>query len=243
MNPTLPENNKVDISKKGVGLKVCVVIPAYNESGSIVTIVKQIKEQGLDVLVIDDGSADNTGKIAQDNGAIVLKKQRNEGKGAALISGFHYALNKEFDAVITMDADGQHLPCEIPFFLERSVNLNSSFVIGNRMLRRQNMPFIRVITNKFMSWLISKITKQEIPDSQCGFRLIKCGILRKINLQTSNYDTESEILIRSSRLGFKIESVPIKTIYKKETSHINPFFDTLRFLRLIINELFTNTNH
>ncbi|MFH0791422.1 MAG: glycosyltransferase family 2 protein [Candidatus Omnitrophota bacterium] len=238
MNPGFSKNNGSAISKKD-GLKVCVIIPAYNESISIAKIVKQIKEQGLDVLVIDDGSTDNTGQIAQDNGAIVLRKQNNEGKGAALISGFHYALNQDFDTVITMDADGQHLSCEIPFFLERSVKLNSSFVIGNRMLKRQNMPFIRVITNKFMSWLISKIIKQEIPDSQCGFRLIKCGILRKINLQTSNYDTESEILIRSSRLGFKIESVPIKTIYKKEKSRINPFFDTLRFLRLIVKELFT----
>lgn len=224
-------------------MKVCVIIPAYNESSSIAEIVRQIKEQGLDVLVIDDGSTDNTEQSARDNGAIVLRKQRNEGKGAALISGFHYALNKGFDAVITVDADGQHLPCEIPSFLESAVNSKSSFLLGNRMLKRKNMPVVRVVTNKFMSWLISKITKQVIPDSQCGFRFIKCSALRKINLQTANYDTESEILIQYSRLGFKIESLPIKTIYKKEKSHINPFLDTLRFLRLMIKEVFTNTNH
>ncbi len=105
------------------------------------------------------------------------------------------------------------------------------------MQKIKNMPLVRVLTNKVMSWLISQIAKQEIPDTQCGFRLIKKEVLAKLNLKTHKYETESEVLIRGSRLGFKIESVPIKTIYITEKSHINPFIDTLRFIRFILKEI------
>ena len=88
-----------------------------------------------------------------------------------------------------------------------------------------------------MSWILSCLTKQKIPDTQCGFRLIKTEVLKRIELVTSKYETESEILIKGSRLGFKIESVPIKTVYSDEKSQINPLIDTLRFIRLIIREL------
>jgi hypothetical protein len=90
-----------------------------------------------------------------------------------------------------------------------------------------------------MSWIVSRIAKQKIPDTQCGFRLIKSEVLKKINLETSKYEIESEILIKASRLGFKIESVPIKTVYGEERSRINPVLDTLRFIRYIIKELWT----
>ena len=90
-----------------------------------------------------------------------------------------------------------------------------------------------------MSWLISCVAKQTIPDTQCGFRLIKIEVLKSILLSTSKYETESEILIKSSRQGFKIESVPIKTVYADEKSRINPFIDTLRFARFIIREIWT----
>jgi len=213
------------------------VIPTYNEANTIADLVRNIRQQGLDVLVIDDGSCDDTSKIAQDNGAAVLRNVNNEGKGASLIKGFRYALTKDFDAVITMDGDGQHLPEEIPYFIRLATYSDSGIFIGNRMSKRRNMPFVRVLTNKFMSWLISYAAKQNIPDTQCGFRLIKKYVLEKIKLQTSKYETESEIIIRASRLGFKIESVPIKSVYKGEKSQINPFIDTLRFIRFVTREL------
>ena len=218
-------------------MKICIVIPTYNEANTIADLVRNIRQQGLDVLVIDDGSCDDTSKIAQDNGAAVLRNVNNEGKGASLIKGFRYALTKDFDAVITMDGDGQHLPEEIPYFIRLATYSDSGIFIGNRMSKRRNMPFVRVLTNKFMSWLISYAAKQNIPDTQCGFRLIKKYVLEKIKLQTSKYETESEIIIRASRLGFKIESVPIKSVYKGEKSQINPFIDTLRFIRFVTREL------
>jgi glycosyltransferase involved in cell wall biosynthesis len=220
-------------------MKICVVIPTYNEAKAIANIVRKIRQQELEVAVIDDGSQDNTSRIANDNGAIVLRNENNEGKGASLIRGFHYALGRDFDAVITMDGDGQHLPSEIPYFIRLAEYSNSGILIGNRMFKRKNMPSVRVFTNKFMSRLISFVAGQSIPDTQCGFRLIKKEVLEKINLKTSKYETESEIIIQASRLGFKIESVPIKTIYNGERSQINPVIDTLRFIKFIVRELWT----
>ncbi len=218
-------------------MKICVVIPTYNEAKTIADIIRKVRQQELEVVVIDDGSQDNTSCIAKDNGAIVLNNLINEGKGVSLAKGFDYALSKDFDAVITMDGDGQHLPEEIPYFTRLAKYSDSGIFIGNRMFKRKNMPYLRIFTNKFMSWFISFVTGQSIPDTQCGFRLIKKEVLEKINLKTSKYETESEIIIKSSRLGFKIESVPIKSIYSGEKSQINPVIDTLRFIKFIIREL------
>lgn len=220
-------------------MKTCVIIPTYNEAKEIARLIKEIRLQNLDVLVVDDGSSDNTSQIAQGSGAITLRNEKNQGKGASLIKGFNYALTYDYDAVITMDGDGQHLPEDIPFFLRLAKYSDSAIFIGNRMQKIKNMPIGRVITNTFMSWFLSCLAKQKIPDTQCGFRLIKKEALKNIKLATCKYETESEILIKGSRLGFKIESVPIKTIYLDEKSQINPFIDTLRFIRLVIRELWT----
>jgi hypothetical protein len=102
---------------------------------------------------------------------------------------------------------------------------------------RRNMPVVRVLTNKIMSWFISGLCKQKIPDTQCGFRLIKKEVLERLRLTTSKFEIESEILIKASRLGFKIESLPIKSVYIGEKSHINPFIDTIKFIKFIFKEL------
>jgi len=218
-------------------VKICVIIPTYNEARAIGGIVKKVRQQSLDVLVVDDGSSDNTGTVAQAQGALVLRNDQNQGKGCSLIRGFAFALDNHFDAVITMDGDGQHCPEDIPRFIGGANASASGLFIGNRMLQTANMPLIRVWTNKCMSWMISGIAKQNIPDTQCGFRLIRREILQGINLACDKYEIESEIIIKASRLGARVESVPIKTIYNSEKSRINPFVDTARFIRFIIREL------
>jgi glycosyltransferase involved in cell wall biosynthesis len=217
-------------------MRTCVIIPTYNEAKAIGRIVKEVKLQNLDVLVIDDGSTDETSKIAKENGAVILRNDINQGKGSSLIEGFNYAVGLNFDAVVTMDGDGQHLPQDLPYFIRLAEYSDSSIIIGNRMKSSKNMPLTRLLTNRFMSWLISNLANQKIPDSQCGFRLIKKEVLTAVNLITSRYETESEILLRCSQLGLKIESVPIKTVYRDEKSRINPLIDTVRFFKLIIKE-------
>jgi glycosyltransferase involved in cell wall biosynthesis len=214
----------------------CVIIPTYNESRAIASLINQIIKLGLEVIVIDDGSVDNTAKIAVASGAQVLVNQKNMGKGASLIKGYNFALEHGFDAVISMDGDGQHSPDDLLFFIQRAQNSQSGLIVGNRMEMTKGMPVLRVITNLLMSKFISLVVKQNIPDTQCGFRLAKKELLGKIDLSTSKYETESEVLIKAAHLGFKIESIPIKTIYTGQKSQINPLFDTLRFLRFIILE-------
>ncbi len=223
--------------KEKTFMKICVVIATYNENKEIGRLVKEIKRQNLDVLVIDDGSSDLTSEIAKESGAIVLRNEKNEGKGASLRKGFHYALNNGFDAIITMDGDGQHSPEDIPFFLRLAKHSDAGVIVGNRMQKTKSMPVVRYLTNKVMSCFLSYMVRQKIPDTQCGFRLIKNEVLKNMSFVASKYEIESEMLIKSSFLGFKIESVPIKTIYGREKSQINPFMDTLRFIRLILREL------
>ncbi len=224
----------LDTGKK---MKTCVIIPTYNEAKAIGDLVCSIRSQNFEVVVVDDGSADKTFKIASDCGATILRNEKNLGKGASLVKGFNYALANNFDAVVTMDGDGQHLAEDIQQFINVAKNSDSDIFIGNRMHKPRNMPWVRVLTNNAMSWFISGLVKQKIPDSQCGFRLIKKEALKKIDFITSNFEIESEMLIKGARLGFKIESVSIKTVYSGEKSRINPFVDTFRFLRFAIGEL------
>jgi len=215
-----------------------VIIPTFNEEKNIGGLVSRISAKGLTTLVIDDGSSDKTSEIAKESGAKVIRNAKNQGKGASLKAGFKYALSDGFEAVITMDGDGQHCIDDIDRFIEAAKDGDTHIIIGNRMNNTSNMPAIRYLTNKFTSWVISNIVGQKIPDTQCGFRLIKSQALKTMRLDTSKYETESEILIRVARMGYKIHSIPIKTIYLSKKSQINPFVDTLRFFRFLFSELF-----
>ncbi len=221
-------------------MKLCVVIPTFNEEKTITDLIRRIRLVGLNVVIIDDGSLDGTYNAVKNFGSevVLIKNPVNLGKGASLLKGFQFALDNGYDGVITMDGDGQHDPQDIPFFTRLAQYSDSAVIIGNRMAKTKNMPLLRLLTNKFMSWLISMVAKQKIPDTQCGFRLIKSNVLKSVTLNTGKFETESEILIRAARLGFRIESVPINTIYAGEKSSINPFLDTIRFIRFILKELF-----
>lgn len=220
-------------------MKIWVVIPAYNEAASLAGILYRLKEKGLSVLVIDDGSIDETNKLAKSKADLVIKNDKNLGKGMSLNEGIRYLIeNEKFDYVVTMDADGQHAPDDIDAFLEEAKK-GENFVVGNRMSNHSGMPWVRVIVNKLMSKIISKIVKQNIPDTQCGFRLIRKEVLEKMIIKTNKFEVETELIIKAARLGFFIKSIPIKSIYFKGLhSRINPFVDTIRFWRFIfrVNE-------
>ncbi|MCM8778707.1 MAG: glycosyltransferase family 2 protein [Candidatus Omnitrophica bacterium] len=220
-------------------MKVCVLIPTYNEAKTIGWLIRKVKEQGITkIVIVDDGSTDRTVEIAKENGAEVLRNFKNLGKGNALKKGFAYCLEKNFDAVLTMDGDGQHSPEDIPRFLDFIQKTKVDLLIGNRMHSPWLMPLLRLLTNRFMSWIISFIVAQKIPDTQSGFRLIKRNVLEKIDLRSENFEIESEILIEAIRKGFSVKSLPIKTIYLEgSVSQINPLFDSLRFLKFILKTL------
>lgn len=211
----------------------CVIIPAYNEERAIGAVIRGVRSQGLDTCVIDDGSLDDTGNIAESEGAAVIKHQKNMGKGMSLRDGFVYALKKGYDVVITMDGDGQHRVEDIGNFMKRYAEGSAGMIIGNRMDNAKGMPLIRIITNKFMSWLLSSMAGQRIPDTQCGFRLISAPCLKSIRLDSERFDIESELIIKASRAGCNIVSVPVESVYADEVSKVNPVTDTLRFIRFV----------
>ncbi len=215
-------------------MKNCVLIPSYNEARNIGVITKELKSRGLAVYVVDDGSIDGTADIARGRGALVIAHDKNQGKGASLIDGFGRILKDGFDAVLVMDGDGQHATDDVDNFFKKMAETGADIVIGNRMLDTVSMPAIRKFTNRIMSRAISKMCGHEIPDTQCGFKLIKKNVLESIKFEFSNFEIESEIILKAARMGFKIESVPIKTVYLDETSKIEPIFDTIRFLSFLI---------
>lgn len=217
-------------------MKIYVVIPTYNEAKTIGWLVRKIKETAVkDVVVVDDGSIDATYKIARESGAVVLRNKRNLGKGTSLKTGFDYCLAENCNAVITMDGDGQHSPEEIPRLIDFAESSKADIVVGNRMHHPQGMPYLRFLTNKFMSVVISSLLGQSIPDTQCGLRLLKKGVLENIRLKSTNFEIESEILIQAVRKGFTVQSLPIRAIYHPDIeSQINPVIDTLRFFKFIM---------
>lgn len=216
-------------------MKFLVVIPAYNEEANIRSVVSGVlgvAGRG-NCLVVDDGSTDSTLQILKGIDTACITR-RHMGKGGALRAGFEYAVSNGFDWVITMDGDGQHDPGGIKAFLAAIGRGDTDMVIGTRMLDTASMPLVRLATNRFMSSLISTIAGRSIPDTQCGFRAVSAEVLRKVVLQTSHYDTESELLIKAARLGARITSIPITTIYNGSKSKINKLNDTLRFIRLMM---------
>jgi len=214
--------------------KICVLIPSYNEERAIGGIVKSLRGRGFTTYVVDDGSTDKTAEFAAAEGAVVVQHKVNKGKGASMREGFSHILKRGFELVVVMDGDNQHEVEDIDAFLSRMEETGADMVVGNRMHDITLMPSERVHTNRFMSSLISMISGQKVPDTQCGFRLIKTSLLESIRLESSNYEIESEMIIRAAKKGYRIESVPIKTIYRDEKSCINPVVDTLRFFYFLI---------
>ena len=218
-------------------MRTLVVVPSKDLEATVGGVVRSVLglDLGLDVLVVDDGSTDDTSGAAREAGALVVRHEENLGKGAALRTGFEYAIANDYEAVITMDGDGQHDPGAIPEFLDAIEKCGADIVVGSRMHAVGDMPRVRIWTNRTTSRIVSLLAGQFIPDSQSGFRIIRTRLLRAISrsLVTSRYDTESEMLIRAGRRGFRIAALAIKSIYRDTVSHINPLVDTMRFIRLV----------
>jgi len=139
-----------------------------------------------------------------------------------------------------MDGDGQHAPGDLGAFLEMIAKAPDSVIVGNRLNNAANMPFVRKMTNRFMSWLISLACGQPIPDTQCGYRYLGMNVINTVRMSTKSYEIETEILMKSAKKGIKIFSVPVETIYRQEKSRIRPFRDTVNFIKYYVKELFSS---
>lgn len=215
---------------------IAVIIPAFNVEPTIGEVIDQTTRfiKPSHIIVIDDGSQDQTAVIARQTGSMVLQNGVNRGKGYALKKGFRYAIEKGFEAVITLDGDLQHDPLEIPNFIGCFEKINADLILGDRTYDFSAMPLDRQFSNKMTSLLISLLVVQRVRDSQSGYRLIKTEVLKRIKLTSNRYETESELLLKALLLGYKIASVPIKTIYNNQPSHIHRVIDTWRFLKVVL---------
>ena len=210
-----------------------MVIPAYQAEASIVPLIAEVRQMGLPVIVVDDASNDGTAKAAEAAGATVIRRPVNGGKGAALRDGIPAALQRGCDWVLMLDADGQHLVSEIPLFFREAQRGGADLLIGNRMGRPRGMPLDRWVTNRIMSWIISNVAGQKIPDTQCGFRMVHRRVMEKVQLTCDRFEVETEMVIRTARAGFRIASVPVSSVYRRQISFIRPLRDTVRFFRLL----------
>ncbi len=213
--------------------RVGVIVPAYHEEKHIGEVVLRTRAQLDHVLVVDDGSADKTAEHARVAGAEVVVHSQNRGKGETIKTGLRYWLDRQMDFVIVLDADGQHRPEEIDRFVSMAASDDVALVVGNRMDDVSRMPRVRRMVNRYMSKKISGICGQEIPDTQCGFRMLHRRLIPELLGGGARFDYETEMLILASRKGFRIDSVPISTVYSDEVSSIHPVRDTLRFFKLM----------
>lgn len=195
--------------------RIIAIIPAYNESKTIENIVKETKKYVDEVLVVDDGSSDLTGKLAKKAGANVLKHKKNFGLGRSLRDGFSYAIKKDFDIIITLDADGQHSPKDIPKFID-SINEGFDFVLGERNLVKY--PLVKKIGNIFLNFMTNLISGTTLKDTECGFRAYKKDALKKIikYVKADRYEIACEIIFAVGYYNLKYKNVPITSdVYVK----------------------------
>ncbi len=210
---------------------IVALIPAFDEAPRVGAVVEGAKAH-LRILVVDDGSTDATAAVAEAAGATVLRQRLNQGKGAALRAGFRWALDEGFDAVVALDADGQHDPSEIPAFLAARVRTGADLVVGRRDFSR--MPLVRQLSNRLGGLAFSWAVGRRIPDNQSGYRLVS-GQLMEAMLASGEdrFEFEVEMITTAIRAGWTIDWVPIRTIYAGEPSHVDPWRHITNFVRIV----------
>jgi glycosyltransferase involved in cell wall biosynthesis len=235
------------MTEKDIRSQTAAVIPAYQDEGHIADIVRRTRERLHHVAVVDDGSTDQTAQRAREAGGEVIVHDQNRGKGEAIKTGLAHWLaantpsgataggvNRQITWVVLLDSDGQHLPEEIDRFLLVAASVaRPTFFIGNRMDDVARMPFVRRVVNRYMSNQISRVCGQRIPDTQCGYRMLDRQLIPDMLGGGHRFDYETEALIIASRKGYRIESVPISTVYTDQVSKIHPVRDAVRFFKLM----------
>lgn len=221
-------------------MKLMGLIPALDAEDTVGLVVTGTLKYLERVVVVDDGSSDGTAEVARRAGAEVISHVKNLGKGAALRTGFEYALKDGCDAVVTLDADTQHDPAEIPKLIEAAKG-GAGIVVGCRLKDRGKIPPARYYTNMVGVKCFSWMSRNRLEDSQSGFRLYTAGVLKGMKYASSGFETESELLIRAGRRGFKIANVPVRAIYDEQIlsrSHFRAVRDTYRICILFLRSFF-----
>jgi glycosyltransferase involved in cell wall biosynthesis len=213
-------------------LKCAVIIPTYNNVGTIATVIADVKKYASDIIVVNDGCTDNTAEVlASIDGIKVIDYGKNKGKGYALRLALKRAYEWGYEYAITIDADGQHYADDIPVFIDRIEEEPNSLLVGARNLAADNMPSKNTFANKFSNFWYKAETGKRLTDTQSGYRLYPLKPLHNIRLITRRYEFEVEIIVRAAWRGINVENVPIKVYYppvEERVSHFRPFKDFTR---------------
>ena len=210
---------------------IVALIPAYNAEPFVANVVRQAMTH-VPVIAVNDGSRDGTLAQLRSTGAAIIDQQPNQGKGAALQRGFRAALESGADAVITLDADGQHDPSEIPLFVKKFVDTRADLIIGERDFSR--MPLVRRVSNtvgrRSFSWAVGR----HVADNQSGYRLLSRRLMDAVLASGERgFEFEMDMIVISIKRGWRIEGVPIRTIYGDEKSNIKPLAHVKHFFRMV----------
>ena len=218
-------------------MAVCVLIPAYNAALTLGNVLDEVCEQVYPVVVVDDGSSDDTSLVAGGYPVTLLSHPVNRGKGAALMTGFRCAVENGYEGIVTLDADGQHDPLSIGLLATAALDGKFGILIASRYTQFNEMAGLRKFWNRFGVWCMRKRTGFQISDSQSGFRYYSTSLLSVLTLSKSGYDLEMEILMKAWKQGFTIGSLPVaaRVADGRSTSHYRPVRDTwnicMTFLR------------
>lgn len=221
-------------------MKTAALIPAYNAAASVGAVVTGTLAVVQPVLVVDDGSADDTSGAARAAGADVIRQQPNQGKGAALLAGFRALRERGFTHALTLDADGQHYPDQIPLLLAASAREPRAVVVGVRQKEGHAIRWINRFGNRVADTLMAWIARQRLPDTQCGFRVYPLDAILALRAAGTRFDFETEILLRASRRGVPVVGVPVRVHYPpvaERVSHYRPVVDTVRIIRTVLRVL------
>ncbi len=218
--------------------RIALVIPAYNEAASLRRVALAALALHDWVIVVDDGSTDDTARVVADLPLTLLQLTPNQGKAAALWRGFEHALQGEADAIASMDADGQHRPADLPKLLALWRTHPGRIVIGARLHEASRIPRARYLANRFANFWIAWAAGTPIVDSQSGFRVYPAPLLRALRARrrrSAGFVFESEVLIDAGRSGCVSIAVPIPAIYAadRRRSHFRPLLDILRITRMV----------
>ncbi|MDO4164501.1 MAG: glycosyltransferase family 2 protein [Bacteroides sp.] len=209
----------------------CVIIPTYNNAGTIRQVVADVQRYARDIIVVDDGCTDGTDALLADMTVTVVSYGRNRGKGYALKAGFQKAREMNFDYALTIDADGQHFADDIPAFVEAMNEHPDSLIVGSRNLAVEGMPAQNTFANKFSNFWFRIQTGINLPDTQTGYRLYPLRKMRHLWWMTSRYEAELEMLVYAAWTGIKLLPIPIKVYYPPKelrVSHFRPVYDFAR---------------
>jgi glycosyltransferase involved in cell wall biosynthesis len=212
--------------------KVCVLLPTYNNNGTIAGVIDGIRLLTNDLIVVNDGSSDDTAKILDQYPDIhLISYTKNKGKGNALLTGFRYAISKGYHYAITIDSDGQHNPADIPAFAEKLQETGQALIIGERNMEQASVPGKSNFGRKFSNFWFKVETGITHNDTQSGFRLYPLLAFENMKFYTPKFEFEIEILVRLAWKGIKVESVPVSVRYfpkEERVSHFRPFRDFTR---------------